>query len=82
MVRSLTSATIGIALALTSAAAFADVKKGDANELICKREKQTSTRFTKRTCMTKAQWDAMAEENRRNYSEMRDRPVIETRRDG
>ena len=57
-------------------------KKKDGSELICKREKQTTTRFTKQTCMTKEQWDAMAEDNRKNYSEMRDRPVIDIRRDG
>lgn len=53
----------------------------DANAAICKRDRATGTRFQTKTCRTKAQWDALAEEQKRNYSEMRDRPVIEIRKD-
>lgn len=81
MLRTALSAAIVCALAMTSTTALAAEKKSDPDAVICKREKQTTTRFTKRTCMTKAQWDALAEQNRRNYSEMRDRPVIDTTRD-
>lgn len=81
MIRISFSASLALALAVTATAGSAGEKSDDATKLICKREKQTSTRFSKRTCMTKEQWDAVAEENRRNYSEMRDRPVIDTTRD-
>lgn len=51
------------------------------NEVVCKFQTGTNTRFKKKTCMTIAEWDRMAEQNKRNYGETRDRPVIDITRD-
>ena len=53
----------------------------DPNQQICKREKKPNSRFTTKTCFTRAQWAEMAEVNKRAYAESRDRPTIEIRRD-
>jgi hypothetical protein len=45
-------------------------------KLICKHNRQTGTRFTKKVCKTAAQWDRMAEEHRSVASEMVNRPLI------
>ena len=69
----------GIAVA---APAVADDKaKSDRDEVVCKHQKRTDSRFTTKTCRTRAQWDEMAEQQKRDYAETRDRPVIETRKD-
>lgn len=48
----------------------------DPDELICKREKKVNSRFTTKTCHTRAEWDAISEANKRDYAEQRDRPSI------
>lgn len=53
----------------------------EAEELVCKTQTGTGTRFKKKTCMTRAQWEALAEQNKRDYAASRDRPTIETRRE-
>ena len=39
------------------------------DEVICKREEQLGTRFSKRVCMTRAQWEQRALNARRNLSD-------------
>lgn len=62
------------------AVADEQVKK-DRDEVVCKHQKRTDSRFTTKTCRTRAQWDEMAEQQKRDYAETRNRPVIETRKD-
>lgn len=62
--------TTGPVLAQTQAPAK------DRDQMICKQEKKVNSRFTTRTCHTRAQWDEIAEINKRNYAEQRDRPSI------
>ncbi len=45
-------------------------------KLVCKRRARTGTRFMTKTCRTEAQWDAIAEDNRRALKETVDRPQI------
>lgn len=69
---------LAIALLLPVAAAGKDEDAGQ--KMICKHKQQTGTRFKIRTCMTAAQWEEMAENNRANLKEMVDRPQIEIRK--
>lgn len=50
------------------------------DKMICKRSQKTGTRFYTQTCKTAAQWDALAEEHKRNLREVVDRPQIEIRK--
>lgn len=51
------------------------------DRIVCKRAQRTGTRFKKETCKTVAQWEAMAEQHRRDLSETVNRPQVEIRRD-
>lgn len=64
------------------AAGFADEPaKPDPQKRICKQQKQTGTRFTKTTCRTSAEWEAIAEAARRTAAESFNKPVINTSRE-
>ena len=79
----LLSASAALLIALQAAPQPAPLQETEPEKekLVCKSQTGTNTRFKKKTCMTRAQWDAIAEQNKRDYSESRDRPVIEIRRD-
>ena len=51
------------------------------DKMVCKRTQRTGTRFYDKICKTAGQWDAIAEEHRRNLSETVDRPQVEIRRE-
>lgn len=74
----LTVVSLPAAPALASAEPKAKDKR---DEVVCKRQKRTDSRFTKKTCHTRAQWNEIAEQNQRDFAAQRGRPVIETRRD-
>jgi len=48
--------------------------KTEDTQLICKQTAKTNTRFGKKTCRTKAEWVAIAEQNRRAMEEEMSRP--------
>ena len=68
---------LGLATALPAAAFAFTSPNEDSERIICKKAPKTGTRFERRLCATKAQWDKMTEQQKRDYSEMRDRPQIE-----
>lgn len=72
-----------VGLSLISVPLLAADREGtdDPDQVICKREKKVNSRFTTRTCHTRAQWAAIAEQNKRDYAETRDRPKIDIGRD-
>jgi hypothetical protein len=39
-------------------------------KIVCKRDAETGTRFKKKTCHSVAEWDVIAEENRRAAKEL------------
>ncbi len=49
------------------------------DKLVCKRTQKTGTRFYTQICKTAAQWDALAEQHKRDLREHIDRPQIEIR---
>lgn len=53
----------------------------DGQQMVCKSQPRANSRLPKKTCMTRAQWEVMAEQHRRDAKEMIDRPQIEIRRD-
>ena len=78
----LASFAIGISLVSTSLAASAQTPgKSDPDEIVCKREKKVNSRFTTKTCLTRAQWNEIAEANKRDYAENQSRHNIVIRRD-
>lgn len=58
-----------------------DTAADPKDRVICKRTQKTGTRFQKEICKTAAQWDALAEQHRRDLAETVDRPQVEIRRD-
>lgn len=66
--------------ALLATPAQAKSDKDDEQKVVCKRDAKTGTRFAKVTCRTRAEWEQIAEQHRRDYSETRDRPQIDIRR--
>jgi len=48
--------------------------KTEDSQLICKQTAKTNTRFGKKTCRTKAEWAAIAEQNRRVMEEEMSKP--------
>ncbi|MEM9601156.1 MAG: hypothetical protein AAF926_09040 [Pseudomonadota bacterium] len=61
-------------VAMAEAPAVGQVEEGlDPNEEVCKRVKQTTTRFTKKMCFTRQQWADMAAEARRGTANTQQR---------
>lgn len=74
-------AMFGAAVGLGSAASSAEKPRADPDSVICKQQSKSTTRFKSKVCRTRAQWDALAEQAKRDYASMRDRPTIETRKE-
>ncbi|RYD65326.1 MAG: hypothetical protein EOP58_07740 [Sphingomonadales bacterium] len=55
-----------------------DPVKPDAQQRVCKQQKQTGTRFAKTTCRTRAEWEEISEAARRQAAESFNKPVIST----
>lgn len=59
------------AVAMPAFAADAPAKPEQTQaKIVCKSQPETGTRFRKKTCHSVAEWDAIAEENRRAAAEM------------
>jgi len=74
---------VGIALLVSaSLSAPAALAAGDApkekGRLVCKSERRTGTRFPKRTCYRKADWEKISEANRREAEDLLNTRVIST----
>ncbi len=65
---------------LASPNADAEPSVDPKDKLICKRTQKTGSRFYSQICKTAAQWDALAEQQKRDLREHIDRPQIEIRR--
>lgn len=59
----------------TTTPAMAASPKQQGEKLICKGQPTAGTRFRARVCHTKAEWDQIAEENRRLMNEMAGRTI-------
>lgn len=75
------SALLASTPAAPAFAADTGAKEKASEKMVCKRRLKTGTRFPSKTCRTAEQWDQIAEQNKRDASEMINRPMIETRRD-
>ena len=60
-----------------SAAAQTVSATNEEERIICKTAKREGSRVLRRLCATKARWEKMTEQQKRDYSEVRDRPQIE-----
>ncbi|MFD0847738.1 hypothetical protein [Sphingosinicella xenopeptidilytica] len=76
------AATVALGMLFLSstgiAAGAAEDKKArpDPDEVICKIEDQTNTRFKKKVCMTRRDREALAEAQKRDLAEMVSRSVM------
>ncbi len=71
MTKILAGLTLGVALLATPLAAASNTAQQDPNEVVCKREKKVNSRFTTKTCYTRAEWAARAEQAKRDHAEQR-----------
>jgi hypothetical protein len=55
---------------------------GDDQKVICKTKPRTNSRFGKRTCLTRAEWNKRTEQHKRDAAEMINRPIICTGKEG
>ncbi|MEQ1551598.1 hypothetical protein [Sphingorhabdus sp.] len=77
MHRLLIFALVGASCHVSVAAnAASSTQDGSADRMVCKRYKQTGTRFENKVCKTAGEWDAIAEAHRRALAETVDRPQI------
>jgi hypothetical protein len=68
-----------IAVSLASAPAFAGGAKSgkDAgDEMVCKRQAKTGTRFASKVCHTRSQWAEITEANKRAAAEDFNKPTV------
>jgi len=51
-------------------------------KMVCKRQKDTGTRFQRKTCRSVQQWDQIREQQMRDAREFIDKPVVNGQRGG
>jgi hypothetical protein len=61
---------------LAAAASAPEQKSKEGDRIICKRQAPTGTRFAKKTCRSKKELEEIAEQHKRDASEMVNRPVV------
>ena len=77
--RKLVLTLVGFSLAAGPAAYAGAAQSGkDGEDKICKRQAKTGTRFASKVCYTKAQWEEIAEANKRAAAENFNKPTIST----
>ena len=73
-------AVLAIGLALAAGHALADdsaaEKDADKEKIVCKQQMKANSRFTTRVCLTRAEWEFRAEQHRKAFQEVQNRPVI------
>lgn len=70
---------MGLALAAGPALATdsdAAAEKDDKDKVVCKERLKANSRFTTRLCLTQAEWELRAEQHRKSFEEIQNRPVI------
>jgi hypothetical protein len=68
-----------VALSLASGPAVAGGAKSgkqDGQEMVCKRQANTGTRFAKKICHTRAQWEEITEAAKRAAAEDLNKPTV------
>jgi hypothetical protein len=48
----------------------------DQDQIICKKVERPASRFQRRLCGTREQWDQLAEQHKAMYNEVQNRPVV------
>lgn len=76
MRKTIVGMAIGFALAAVSVSAADEPSKSNPDEVICKQEKKVNSRFTSKTCFTRAQWAERAERDKREFGENQSRHKI------
>jgi hypothetical protein len=79
---------MAVTLAMAAGTAFADEQtaavqaapKAKKEKVICKERVKANSRFTAKTCMTQAEWDATTETARSAFAEVQNRPMFDISR--
>lgn len=85
VVLALTIALVAPSLMSASANAFDDAlatQKSEKDRIVCRSAPKTGTRFSSQTCHTVRQWEQIEEQQKRDASDLINRPKIETNRGG
>ena len=69
-------ALLAASLAAGPAAAGSTKAKDGSQEIVCKRQAKTGTRFASKVCHTKAEWAEIAEANKRAAAEDFNKPTV------
>lgn len=69
-------ASLGFALTAGAVTAADESPKGSPDEVVCKQEKKVNSRFTTKSCFTRAQWAERAERDKRELGENQSRHKI------
>ncbi|MGX7925534.1 hypothetical protein ACWPMX_03050 [Tsuneonella sp. HG094] len=81
MRRILVYLAIGFAMTAPGATAAEANSKENPDELVCKQEKKVNSRFTTKTCLTRAQWAERAERDKREFGDNQSRHKVFTPND-
>ena len=82
---------LGLACAMLAAPALAmspvpagaaSAEPPDEQKFVCKQDAKAGSRFAKKICKSKAQWELLAEEHKRAAKDLVDRAKINTCKDG
>lgn len=66
-------ASLGFALTAITVNAADETPKARPDEVVCKQEKKVNSRFTTKSCFTRAQWAERAERDKRDFGENQSR---------
>jgi hypothetical protein len=69
-------AIAALLLPVPSIAAPAAAQKTDSEKMVCKAEQRAASRATTKTCKTAAEWEAIAEQAKRDVGEIAGKPRI------
>jgi len=75
----LAQCALAVAALTAGSYAFSQPALSDDQRIICKQTPKSGSRFMRRLCGTKAEWERMTEQHKRAYSEIQNRPTIELR---
>ena len=70
------AALVAVPLLAGAPAAGATPAEGVSDKVVCKNKAKTGTRFPNKTCRTRAEWEKITAQNKRDASEMIDKPAI------
>lgn len=69
---------VALSTSVAASTAASTERDNDEQQVLCKQQIKTGTRFAKKTCMSKEKWEMAAEQAKRQAAEEFSRPRIST----